>query len=171
MAVSRYIVPNVPLIAQDLGMACWYASTQMLIQWRRETTQSTEADLPDPSEVPDAVATYKANNGLSFAQFAAYSKMMGLVAVPGMSPTVETIADWLHVYGPIWAAGYKVTPTKKYGHVFVICGIGPGEIVLHDPEPVGVGTLLVTSAEDWLDTLLDIGRYGDVTTNFLHFPG
>ena len=81
MAVARYIVPHVPLIAQDLGMACWYASAQMLIQWRREKTQSTEISFPDPSDLPQTVSLYKANNGLSFSQ------MVNFAQSPGSKPS------------------------------------------------------------------------------------
>ncbi len=169
MSVPNYIVPNVPLIPQELGMACWYAGTQMLIRWRREMTRSTEAALPDPSEVPAAVAVYKADNGLKFSDMITYAKLMGLEYVPGMSPTLEAIAGWLIDYGPIWAAGYKQTPTNKYGHIFVIVGVGPNQLVIYDPEPVHQGSVTYASS-DWLDTLLDIGQFDDVVTNFLHCP-
>src|SRR5262249_41991891 len=68
MAVATYLIPGVPLIPQDLGMACWYASTQMLIKWRRDQTQSTESDLPDPGELDETIKLYKANNGLPLAR-------------------------------------------------------------------------------------------------------
>lgn len=169
MAVPHYVVPNVPLIPQQSGMACWYASTQMLITWRRRITRSTEAALPDPSEVPDAVELYKENNGLSFSENIHFAKLMGLDYVPLMSPTLEAIAGWLFDYGPIWAAGYKETPTNRYGHVFVIVGVGPDQLVIYDPEPVHQGSVLYESPS-WLDTLLDVGRFPEVVTNFLHCP-
>ncbi len=169
MGTPAYVVPNVPLIPQDKGMACWYASTQMLVQWRREKTRSTEMGVPDPSDIPSAVAIYKGNNGLPFADFIRYAKTMGLTSVPGQSPTLDLIGGWLANYGPIWAAGYKVTPTQSYGHVFVIAGVADKQLYIHDPEPMNVGTRQWV-AEDWLTTLLDIGRFADVTTNFLYIP-
>lgn len=169
MSLPTYVVPKVPLIAQDQGMACWYASTQMLVQWRREKTQSSEMGRPDPSEVPSAVAQYKANNGLPFQDFIRYATLMGLTAVPGQSPTLDLIGTWLSDYGPIWAAGYKQTSTSRYGHVFVIVGVASGQLYIHDPEPVNVGGKRWVS-EGWLDTLLEVASYPQVNTNFLYIP-
>src|SRR5947209_272710 len=121
--VATYVVDNVPLIPQDLGMACWYASAQMLIQWRRNLTQSTEAAFADPSELDSTVALYKANNGIPFTQMIDFGQRLGLQAIPPSSPTMDAVAGWLQYYGPIWTAGLKVTPTASYGHVVVILGI------------------------------------------------
>lgn len=169
MGVPTFVVPNVPLIPQDKGMACWYASTQMLVQWRRDKTQSSEMSVPDPSEISSAVDIYKANNGLQFADFIRYAKSMGLTAVPGQSPTLDQVWRWLNNYGPIWAAGYKVTPTNTYGHVFVIVGVADKQLYIHDPEPKNIGGKRWVT-EDWLTSLLDVGRFDSVTTNFLYIP-
>jgi len=169
VATPVYVVPNVPLIPQDKGMACWYASTQMLVQWRRVKTQSTEIAVSDPSEVPTAVAIYKGNNGLPFADFVRYARSMGLTPVPAMTPTLDLVGSWLARFGPIWAAGYKVPPTHTYGHVFVIVGVADKQLYIHDPEPMNVGTKQWV-AESWLDTLLSVGTFADVTTNFLYIP-
>jgi len=47
-------------------MACWYASAQMLIRWRRNRTQSTEMAFSDPSEYLEAIKLYMANNDLQW---------------------------------------------------------------------------------------------------------
>jgi hypothetical protein len=149
-------------------MACWYASAQMLIQWRRGATQSTEAGLPDPSEVPDLVNIYKANNGLPFARMIEFAQMMGLTPLPLMCPTPDAVAQWVQRYGPLWVAGYKVvSPTRRYGHVVVIRGASDDEFYVHDPEPVNVGTAEWKPA-DWLGSVLEIGVFNDVCVNFLN---
>ena len=47
----HYFVPNMKLIPQDKDWSCWYASGQMLIEWRRQQTRRTEPAHPDPSQV------------------------------------------------------------------------------------------------------------------------
>lgn len=170
MTVARYVVPRVPLIPQDMQMSCWYASAQMLIQWRREKTQSTESGLPDPSEVDTAVDLYKADNGLAWTDMIAFARAMGLRNVPPMSPRLEAIAEWLHDYGPIWTAGYKKPPVgSAYGHVVVIVGVGPGQLFIHDPEPMNQGTK-AWRPQSWLATTLEVGVFPEVAVNFLHCP-
>ena len=48
--MAEYLVSGVPLIPQSQNMACWYASAQMVIRWRREMTKSTESSIVDPSD-------------------------------------------------------------------------------------------------------------------------
>jgi hypothetical protein len=163
------VVQNVPLIPQDKGMACWYATAQMLIGWRRNSYRACEMGLPDPSDVPDLVNTYKANNGLSIGQMVQFAKLMGLAAVPPMCPTLDAIDNWLHDYGPIWAAGLKKTATSSYGHAFVIAGVGMDELFVHDPEPLNVGTA-EWKPQTWLATLLSTGADWNMAFNFLHIP-
>jgi hypothetical protein len=150
-------------------MACWYASAQMVIQWRQNLTQSCEAAHPDPSNVPAAVATYKADNGLQFKDMIKFAGMLGLHPVPPQSPSPEAIYDWLYNYGPVWAAGQKVDGARKYGHVFVIAGIMGDQIYIHDPEPMNKGSKLVKNI-DWLRELLETSTHPDFVMNFMHFP-
>jgi Papain-like cysteine protease AvrRpt2 len=39
--MSRYEVPGMTHIKQNMTMSCWYASAQMLIQWRQDKTQES----------------------------------------------------------------------------------------------------------------------------------
>src|SRR5581483_1704732 len=128
-----YIVPGVPLIPQTLDGACWYASAQMLIQWRRESTQSSEIGIVDPSEDPDCVVKWAANNGISDHFILKLVADLGLVAVPPMSPTINAIKVWLHNYGPLWINGSS--------HITVIAGadINTNKVYIHDPWPVNFG--------------------------------
>jgi hypothetical protein len=67
-------------------------------------------------------------------------------------------------------AGYKVTPTKRYGHVVVIRGASYSEFYVHDPEPMNVGTA-EWKPQEWLGTVLEIGVFNDVCVNFLQIRG
>ena len=115
-----YIVPGVRLIRQTKTMACWYASAQMLIQWRRNQTQSSEIGMPDPSEEPTSVALERANNGLTDLQVITLAMSLGLMAVAPMSPTPGAIESWLKRYGPLWVNGRT--------HIVVIGGISGSNV-------------------------------------------
>ena len=164
-----YTEPNVPLIPQQLTMACWYASAQMLIQWRQESTQSCEIDHPDPSMLTDEVNRYKANNGLGLDQMMTFAKALGLRTVPPMTPTLGLVEQWLRQYGPIWAAGKKIGPGgNAYGHVFVIVGVLGNQLYIHAPEPVKLGSARWVD-ESWLTTLLSLAP-DVIPTNFMYIP-
>src|SRR5689334_6728310 len=122
-----YIVPGVRLIRQTKTMACWYASAQMLIQWRRNQTQSSEIGMPDPSEEPTSVSLERANNGLTDLQVITLATSLGLMAVPPMSPTPDALEGWLKSYGPLWVNGRT--------HIVVIGGISTGSLYIYDPAP------------------------------------
>lgn len=164
-----YTEPNVPLIPQQLSMACWYASAQMLINWRQEYTQSCEMAHPDPSDVPAEVARYKANNGLALDSMMTFAKTLGLDTVPPMTPTLPLVEQWVRTYGPIWAAGRKVNSAgQAYGHVMVIVGVKANQLYIHDPEPVGLGSARWVD-ESWLTTLLSLAP-AVIPTNFMYIP-
>jgi len=57
--------PNMVLITQDKAMSCWYASGQMLIQWRRRTSRMTEMAHPEPSQVKRWSQLYDKDPGKS----------------------------------------------------------------------------------------------------------
>lgn len=143
-----YVVPNMRLIPQDQNNACWYASTQMLVSWRRNRVQQTESDLLDPSEVPEAVNVYRANNGIPWAMIRRYARMIGLEPLPLMTPTPNLLEEWLRQYGPLWCDGNAIDTTGAplpSGHVVVLSGIrkkqNSYEIRIHNPWPPNVGNI------------------------------
>lgn len=163
-----YTEPNVPLIPQDLTMACWYASAQMVIKWRQEYTQSSEMAHPDVSEIPGEVAAYKANNGLALDMVMTLAQDLGLETVPPMTPTLPLIEQWVREYGPIWCCGRKTNEAtgQSYGHAFVIVGVKGDQIYIHDPEPVKVGSKKWVDAS-WLTNLLSLAPKV-LPTNFMY---
>jgi hypothetical protein len=142
----RYEVPNLRLIPQDQTLSCWYASAQMLIEWRRNARRMTEANLPDPSELPQYIRMHTNNDAIPWATIRQFARDLGLVPLPLMSPTPDTVLGWLRQYGPIWADGMKYVTangvTQSYGHVVVIGGIStnPDQILVLDPEHGGSRT-------------------------------
>jgi hypothetical protein len=141
----RYEVPNVKLIPQSQTLSCWYASAQMVIQWRRQKVLMTEANLVDPGELPQYIAMVKHNDAIPWATIRRFAQDLGLVPLPLVSPSEELLASWLRLFGPLWADGMKYVTnngtTQSYGHVVVIAGISsspdPNEILILDPENGG----------------------------------
>lgn len=143
---QSYEVLNLTLIPQDKTLSCWYASAQMLIQWRRNARQRTEARLLDPSESPQWMQRYVANDIIPWAQIRQFAQDLGLVPLPLVSPSPRALLGWLQQYGPIWADGTKFVTAGgreiSYGHVVVIGGISlnPDRILIFDPEHGGSRT-------------------------------
>jgi hypothetical protein len=163
-----YIVPGVPLIPQTLDGACWFASAQMLIQWRRGKMGMTESGLRDPAENIETIIKFAANHGISDRFILRLVADLGLVAVPPVCASVDAIGQWLHNYGPLWINGST--------HITVIAGIDyENELLfIHDPWPVNVGKREWRSMA-WLDGIGDAKDVDslDPKTNsgvFLHCP-
>jgi hypothetical protein len=117
------------LIVQDQTMSCWFASGQMVIEWRRRTRRRTEAAHPGPDQVAQWKKLYRDNPGISNAQITNFARDLGLRKVPPMSPTTDAIKSWLQSYGPLWVNGVA--------HITVIAGIrdtsGAVEVLVYDP--------------------------------------
>jgi hypothetical protein len=166
----NYIVPNMTLITQDKTMSCWYASGQMLIQWRRNTKQMTEALYPDPSQVERWGKLYDQNPGIMNPQIPAFADDLGLQMVPPMSPTPEGLLGLLTTYGPLWING-KV-------HITVIAGIRDTnddiEVLVFDPDPAYSSYIYGQwrKLRDWyvLDPSSGRDTGSDVQTVFLYVP-
>lgn len=127
--IKTYIVPNMELVVQNKNMSCWYASGQMLIEWRRRTKRMTEMAHPSPSQVARWKSCYIANRGIGNQDILKYAKDIGLKAIAPMSPKPKSIYKWLKQYGPLWVNG-------KF-HITVIAGIRQKnnkiEILVYDP--------------------------------------
>ena len=131
-----YTVPAYVHIAQDKTMSCWFASAQMLIEWQRRRTQTTDARHPGPEESPKWSKLYSDNTGITNDRIRDFARDMGFQYVPPMSPTPEAILSWLRFHGPLWVNGVA--------HITVIAGIrGPREdtdvLVLDPGRPLEKG--------------------------------
>jgi hypothetical protein len=165
--VSRYEVPGMTLIPQKLNMSCWYASTQMLIQWRQDQAQQSLGWLVPPDLDAQCVLIRDANQGLQNPQILPMAKRVGLKAIPPESPTPEAVENWLRVYGPLWVNGTR--------HIVVISGIDTANLTVkvHDPWPPNVGKIDWRSLTDWYAfgtsaSTRDTGS--DVEAVFLYVP-
>jgi ABC-type bacteriocin/lantibiotic exporter with double-glycine peptidase domain len=128
--VQTYSIPDVPLVTQSKNMACWYASAQMLVQWRRSRLRQSERNHPDPSEVPALQAEFLSNDGLPTKKILELAKSLGLRDVAPSTPSPGAIASLLKQCGPLWFAGLHPS-----GHVVVITGITADDIEVNDPWP------------------------------------
>jgi hypothetical protein len=165
--MGYYEVPGMTLIAQQLTMSCWYASTQMLIQWRQDRVQQSLGWLVPPELDAQCAQIRDSNTGLQNPQIVAMAKRIGLAAVPPLSPLPETIETWLRMYGPLWVNGKT--------HIVVIAGIDTSRrmVKVYDPWPPGIGKVDWRSLDTWYAfgasaSTRDTGR--DVQTVFLYVP-
>lgn len=122
-----YTVPGMTLINQTMKMSCWYASAQMLIQWRRNRMQASEANIVDPSEDAAIAKIRDDNKGVLNPQIIQLAQTLGLVPIPPMSPSEEALESWLKQYGPLWVNGKN--------HIVVIAGVSDGSVLVYDPAP------------------------------------
>lgn len=164
-----YIVQNMTLIPQGLSDSCWYASAQMLIKWKEESSQMSFAHLISPEFDAECSKIRDDNKGILNPQILKMAKRIGLKGVPPMSPTPDTIQSWLESYGPLWVNGKR--------HIVVIAGITfwtpDYYLLVYDPWPVNVGKIEWRSLMDWYAmgssaSTRDTGS--DVETVFLYVP-
>jgi hypothetical protein len=95
-----YEAQGMTLIPQDKDMACWYASAQMVIQWRRNRVQMCEQGILDPSEHKPAGKLYQANNGIGNRHILELAKALGLRPVQ-MSVTPDGVESLIRTHGPL----------------------------------------------------------------------
>jgi hypothetical protein len=162
-------IPDVPLIPQTQNMACWYASAQMLITWRRNRTRMSELAHPDPSEVPQLQSIFGVNHGLLPTQILLLSKQLGLTPVPPMTPTLATLSSWLAICGPLWFAGLFPAGHVRSGHAVVITGTDNTSVDINDPWPPTVGARYRLPFIDFGDDLRPFQIPGGLAPNLLYF--
>jgi hypothetical protein len=159
-----YTVPGMTLIPQTKTMSCWYASAQMVIQWRRNQMQMCEEGILDPSEDPLITKMRDHDHGISNSALLHVARKLGLKAVPPTSPTEAAIERWLMTYGPLWVNGKT--------HIVVIAAVRPGEVLVYDPSPLNVGSIGWRTLAGWyVGGAVDSRDTGsDVEAVFLHCP-
>ena len=127
--MGHYEVPGMTLIKQNKTMSCWYASAQMLIQWRQDQAMQSLGWLVPPDLDAKCIRLRDANNGIQNPQIVAMANRLGLKAIPPESPTPEALERWLSLYGPLWVNGKT--------HIVVIAGVDTvsSTVKVYDPDP------------------------------------
>ncbi len=140
-----FVVQGMTLIPQSKTMSCWYASAQMLINWKQDQRGQSMMGLIPPELDAECAKIRDDNKGIANPQIVKMAKRLGLEAIPPMTPTTDTIEGWLKSYGPLWVNGKT--------HIVVIAGIrGSGsnfELCVYDPAPVNVGRVEWRSLSNW----------------------
>ena len=141
-----YIVQNMTLIPQNLDWSCWYASAQMLINWKMDQRQQSMMGLIPPELDAECAKLRDDNKGIANPQIIKMAKRLGLAAIPPMSPSPEALESWFQQYGPLWVNGKT--------HIVVLAGIrkngsGDYEVKVYDPSPVNVGNIGWRSLMNW----------------------
>ena len=89
----QYEVPGMTLIPQQLDWSCWYASAQMLIQWKQDSLQQCLADLVPPDLDAMCRRIRDDNQGITNPQIMDMAQRLGLATVPPVCPTQSAISD------------------------------------------------------------------------------
>lgn len=165
-----YTVQGMKLIPQALNMSCWYASAQMLINWKQEQRQQSMSGLISPELDAECAKLRDNNNGIANPAIIKMAKRIGLASIPPVTATADTVEGWLKQYGPLWVNGKT--------HIVVIAGISTGatlgtQVLVYDPSPVNVGKIEWRSYADWYlsgssVSTRDTGK--DVEAVFLYVP-
>jgi ABC-type bacteriocin/lantibiotic exporter with double-glycine peptidase domain len=160
----QYEVPGMTLIPQQLDWSCWYASAQMLIQWKQDSLQQSLADLVPPDLDAMCRRIRDDNQGITNPQIMDMAQRLGLAAVPPVCPTPSAISGWLQDYGPLWVNGQT--------HIVVIAGINGLNVKVYDPSPKNVGGVDWRSLQTWYEgSDVDSGDISDgVQAVFLYCP-
>lgn len=165
--MGYYEVPGMTLIPQKLTMSCWYASTQMLIQWKQDQVRQSLARLVPPDLDAQCAMIRDGNAGVQNSQIVPMAKRLGLRSIPPESPTPDGLEDWLRSYGPLWVNGKN--------HIVVIGGINTKTLMvkIYDPWPPNIGQIEWRSLATWYAfgtsaSTRDTGR--DVEAVFLYVP-
>lgn len=164
-----YTVQNMTLIPQGKAMSCWYASAQMLIKWKEESTQQSHAGLLSPELDSECQKIRDADNGIANSQILGMAKRLGLKSIPPQSPSPAALERWFQTYGPLWVNGKN--------HIVVIAGIRDSaaghELKVYDPLPVNVGKIEWRSMLNWYASGGSISTRdtaNDVEAVFLYVP-
>jgi len=141
--MGLYEVPGMTLIPQQMESSCWYASAQMLIQWRQDKTQECLPWLVPPDLDAQCIKIRDVDEGLDNSQILAMARRIGLQPVPPSSPSPDALESWLRTYGPLWVNGKE--------HITVIAGIDTDKLMVkvYDPWPVGSGVIEWRSLSTW----------------------
>jgi hypothetical protein len=134
-----YVVPGVPLIAQDKKNACWYMSAKMLVSWRKKKG-AAPIGLKDPAEETQLKNLYTGDCGLAPSTCEWFGKQIGLTAHKGKDASQSGLEPLIKKYGPLWFAGLKKVGGEKYAHVRVIAGVADTGVLVYDPEPMKSGS-------------------------------
>ena len=165
--MGTYEVPGMTLIPQTMRMSCWYASAQMLIQWRQNKTQQSLAWLVPPELDAQCAQLRDGNAGIGNPQIVRMANRLGLSAIPPMTPTAELMETWLRTYGPLWVNGKT--------HIVVIAGIDTEKLMVkvYDPAPVNAGRIEWRSLVTWYALGTSVSTRdtsSSVQTVFLYVP-
>lgn len=112
---------NVPKVAQDMPMSCWYASACMVAYYR---APGPRLGLPK---------VYLADTGVTAAQMRKLARNEGLLEAALPAPcTAAELETALRQYGPLWIDG------DWFGaaHIIVITGVDTLslEVIFNDPD-------------------------------------
>ena len=113
--MGHYEVPGMTLIPQKLTMSCWYASAQMLIQWRQDLAKQSLSWLVPPDLDKQCATIRDGNAGIQNPQIVPMAKRLGL---SGQEPHVLLTKDGPHEPSQYVDVHAGKEETSVFGHLF-----------------------------------------------------
>ena len=131
------VTPDVTPRNQQFSTSCWYASLQMLFDWKwRKQRKDEKAEpwkiLEKMDKSKDLYPYYMHDNGISPRECKETAKMLGLRWSGDGDFTANILYDMLTTHGPLWVAGMW---RRGSSHVIVVTGVDKdsGNIRYIDP--------------------------------------
>ena len=117
-----YSVPGiVGPIQQPSGMVCWATVATMMINWRRQQSQSIEIAIGAVG--PNWLQKFRNNQGLSAAEKVPFLNAAGFQFGYPQSLSIEGWEGMLRQYGPIWVTTDEDPSANFAIHARIISGI------------------------------------------------
>jgi hypothetical protein len=131
------VTPDVAPRNQQFSTCCWFASLEMLFDWKwRKERKDDKAEpwkiLEKMDKSKDLYPYYMHDNGISPRECKETAKMLGLRWSGDGDFTANILYDMLTTHGPLWVAGMW---RRGSSHVIVVTGVDKesGNIRYIDP--------------------------------------
>jgi hypothetical protein len=170
VAVDGVVSP----LRQANAMTCWATVYTMLANWKHQRSDTVENAIASVGARWSSLLAQGATRGLSAAEKVDFLADAGLVALPPQNPMLQTWADMIRDYGPIWVTTDE-QPPNLFIHARVLLSMrGDGtpagtQLRLIDP---GTGTIVTESFQRFLEKFgAEAGNpAGQLRVQIVHWP-
>lgn len=161
-------------LRQANAMTCWATVYTMLANWKHQRSDTVENAIAAVGARWSSLLAQGATRGLSAAEKVDFLADAGLVALPPQNPMLQTWADMIRDYGPIWVTTDE-QPPNLFIHARVLLSMrGDGtpagtKLRLIDP---GTGTIVTESFQRFLEKFeAEAGNpSGVLRVQIVHWP-
>ena len=109
-AIDVTVSGTVDPLRQRNAMTCWATVYTMLVNWRNQRSETVESAIASVGPRWSGILAQGDKRGLFAAEKVDFLADAGLVALPPQNPTLESWADMLRAYGPLWVTTDEAPP-------------------------------------------------------------